>query len=363
MGMTIYRDNLPVILIDRHIGEDPMYGPGITGAAFVRELNAIENSGYHKCEVWINSVGGSVMDGMDIYNAITASKIQVDTRNVGIAASIAGVIFQAGKNRIMNDYSLLMMHNPFGGDDKALNVIKSSIVTMLTTRCSKSELQISNMMEKETWLDASDCHNMGLCDSIEVSIEVEKEVVENKSPFALYNKLRSVVNKLIEQPKIEKMLKVKNALSLNEDANEESVLKEVEALKEQVKNLSNSIKEKEDALNKIKSDKESSDKEKAALDLVENSIKEGRIDSSAKEGFVSLAKIDFEGVKNTLSKMPVRAIANKMPLETSEPEGRAGWDYKDWEKKDNKGLENMYKNSRAQYDLLLDKWKQTQNIK
>lgn len=361
--MTIYRDNLPVILIDRHIGQDPLYGNGITGADFVRELNMIENSGFHKCEVWINSVGGSVMDGMDIYNAITASKIQVDTRNVGIAASIAGVIFQAGKNRIMNDYSLLMMHNPFGGDDKALNVIKSSIVTMLTARCNKSELQISNMMEKETWLDSSDCQEMGLCDSIDISIEVEKETLENKSPFALYNKLKSVVNKLIEQPKEIKMKKVMNALNLNEDANEELVLKEVDSMKEQIKNLTESVKEKEDALNKIKSDKEESDKSAAALEVVENAIKEGRIDSSAKEGFVALAKVDYEGVKNTLAKMPVTAIANKIPVEAGVDESRSGWDYDKWQKVDPTGLTNMYKNARPQFDLLLNKFKETQNIK
>ncbi len=362
--MTIYRNNLPVILIDRHIGDDPIYGKGITGSDFVRELNAIENMAYPSCEVWINSVGGSVMDGMDIYNAITTSKIDVTTRCVGIAASIAGVIFQAGNKRIMNDYSLLMMHNPFGGDDKALEVIKSSIVTMLSTRCSKSELQISNMMEKETWLDSSDCKEMGLCDVIEISIEVEKEAVENKSPFAVYNKLKSIVNKLIEEPKkIEEMLKVKNALNLNADATEEAMLKEVETLKTTLIDTQNSLAEKEEALNKIKTDKENEEKSKASLELVENAIKEGRIDSEAKEGFVALANADFEGVKNTLSKMPVRAIANKLPIDVKEPEGRAGWSYDDWQKKDATGLTNMYKNSREQFDLLLNKWLETKNTK
>jgi ATP-dependent protease ClpP protease subunit len=363
MGMTIYRDNLPVILIDRHIGQDALYGAGITGADFVRELNAIENSGYHKCEVWINSIGGSVMDGMDIYNSIINSKIEVNTRCVGIAASISGIIFQAGKNRIMNDYALLMMHNPSGGDDKALNVIKDSLVTMLATRCSKSDLQISNMMEKETWLDSSDCKEMGLCDEIDISIEVEKQLIENKSPIAVYNKLRLVVNKLIEKPKVKKMKNVMNALNLTEDANEESVLKEVNALKDQIESLTASVKEKEEALNKIKEDKEEADKNAAAVEAVEAAVKEGRIEETAKDSFVALAKLNLEGVKNTLSKMPVRAIANRLPLPDGKDESRASWTYSDWEKKDGKGLENMYKNSRPQYDLLLDKYKQTQNIK
>jgi ATP-dependent Clp protease protease subunit len=363
MSMTIYKDGLPIILIDRHIGVDPVYGNGITGSDFVRELNAIENMAYPKCDVWINSVGGSVMDGMDIYNAITNSKIEVTTKCVGIAASIAGVIFQAGDKRVMNDYSLLMMHNPFGGDDNALQAVKSSLVTMLSTRCSKSELQISNMMEKETWLDASECKEIGMCDEIEISIQTEKVTTENKSAFALYNKWKSVVNKLIEEPKKLNMKKVLNALNLNEDANEESVLKEVTSLKEQIEVLNKSVSEKEAALKKIQEEKENAEKETAALELIENAIKEGRIDKDSKDGFVALAKNDIEGVKNTLALMPVRSVANLIPVPNNQPEGRSAWDFDKWQKEDPKGLENMLKNNRDSYDNLFNTWKEKFNTK
>jgi ATP-dependent protease ClpP protease subunit len=346
-----------------------MYGAGITGADFVRELNKIENLGAPSCEVWINSVGGSVMDGMEIYNAITNSPMQVNTRCVGIAASIAGVIFQAGKKRIMNDYSLLMMHNPFGGDDKALDAIKGSLVTMLCARCNKTDKQIANMMEKETWLDASECKEMGMCDEIDNSIQIEKSLIENKSKYALYNKLKSVVNKLIEEPKTEDMRKVKNFLNLNEDASEESVLKEVTALKDQIETLNkeikakaDSLKEKEDALKKIEEDKEVEAKEKAAVELVENAIKEGRIEATAKEGFVNLAKNDLEATKTAINALPVKSISNKLPLPAGE-DGRAGWDYDKWQKEDPKGLENMLKTNKEGYDLLFNKWKESRNTK
>jgi ATP-dependent protease ClpP protease subunit len=365
MSMTIYRDGLPVILIDRHIGDDPMYGPGITGADFVRELNKIENSGYHKCEVWINSVGGSVMDGMDIYNAIINSTIEVNTRNVGVAASTAGWILQAGKKRIANYYVQLMMHNTSGGDEKGRNALDESIVSMISVRCSKTEKWVRDRMDETIWLNAEDgMKKHGLYDEIDYKCGVEvKEQFENKSPIAAYNHIRSVVNKLIEEPKKIKMKNLTNLLNLNEDASEDSIMKEVSNLKEQIKTLSDSVKEKEDAIAKIKADKETADKESASVELVENAIKEGRIENDAKEGFVALAKLDLEGVKNTLSKMPVRKIANKLPIDTKEAEGRAGWTYSDWEKKDANGLINMYKNSREQYDLLLNKAKETQNIK
>lgn len=367
MGMTIFRNNKPVILIDRHIGNDPIYGPGIMGADYVRELTNLENAGHLECEVWINSIGGGVMDAMDMYNAnVTtnrAGKMKVNTRCVGIAASSAGFFFQSGNKRIMNDYSLLMMHNASGGDDKTLDTINGSIVTMLSTRCSKSELQVANMMKKETWMDSSECLECGMCDEIEVSIEVEKEELTNKSPFAIYNKLRSVVNRLIEEPKIIKMKKVTNALKLNEDANEEAILSEVSKLQEQITNLTTKVTEKETELANIKTAKETADKEAASLTVVENAIKEGRIEDGAKECFLALAKMDLEGVKNTLAKMPVKKIANKLPIDSKEAEGRSAWTYEEWETKDSTGLTNMYKNNRASYDLLLNKWKESKSTK
>jgi ATP-dependent protease ClpP protease subunit len=367
MGMTIYRNNKPVILVDRHIGNDPIYGPGIMGADYTRELTALENAGHPECEVWINSIGGGVMDAMDMYNAnVTvnkAGKMKVNTRCVGVAASSAGFFFQSGHKRIMNDYALLMMHNASGGDEKTLETINGSIVTMLSTRCSKSELQISNMMEKETWLDSSECKAVGLCDEIEISIEVEKEEMKNKSPYAVYNKLRAVVNKLIETPKIIKMKKVTNALKLNEDANEEAILAEVSKLQEQITNLTGKVTEKETELANIKTAKETADKEAAAVEVVTNACNEGRIEADAKDGFIALAKMDLEGVKNTLAKMPVKKTAVKLPIENKGAEGRASWTYEDWESKDATGLTNMYKNHRESYDLLLNKWKESKNTK
>ena len=360
MSMTIIRNGVPIILIDKHIGFDEAYGNGIMGNEFVKELNTIENSNYDKCEVWINSVGGSVMDGMDIFNAIQSSNIEVNTRCTGIAASISGIIFQAGKNRIMNDYSLLMIHNPTGSsNDEALNSIKDSLITMLGNKSGKATEDISNMMDKETWLDSSECLDMGFCDAIEVTHLVENTVIENKSPFKLYNELRMVHNKLVENKTEKKMLKVLNALNLAEDSAEDLVLKEVNSLKEQIETLTNSVNEKEAILVAEKEAKELAEKDGLALELVENAIESKRLDSNLKESFVNLAKSDFEGTKNALEAMPVVVEAKKLPMSNNSPEGRTDWTYDKWQKEDSKGLINMLKNSPEEYNLLLNRWKES----
>lgn len=64
--------------------------------------------------VRINSPGGSVFDGMAIYNALTRHPGTVNTYVDGIAASIASVIMLAGKTISIADNAMVMIHNPSG---------------------------------------------------------------------------------------------------------------------------------------------------------------------------------------------------------------------------------------------------------
>ena len=348
---------MPVICILTHIGNDSRLGDGVMGNDFVKELNNIEQSGYAECEVWINSVGGSVLEGMAIYDAINNSSIIVNTRCIGVAASMAGVIFQAGKKRIMNDYSRLMIHGVSGGTPESEASLSESVVTMLSKRCPENENKIRKMMDGEKFITAQDClDKYNLCDEV-VTTGVELDL-KNSGLFATFNTLTEVVNKLIQEPKQKiKMLKVTNLLNLSEDASEDSILKEITDLKEQLAN-------KEALLNKIEEDKKEEEAKKEAVELVENSIKAGKIDEAAKEGFVALAIKDLEGTKNAISAMSVRVAAKILPIVNSAvAESRAGWDYDKWQKEDPNGLTAMYKNSRAEYDALYEKWSNTLNIK
>lgn len=86
-------------------------GFGITSSEFVSALNEVENDGAPALKVRINSPGGSVDDGIAIFNALRAYKGDVTTVNDAMAGSIASVIFQAGTKRVMRPYSRVMIHN------------------------------------------------------------------------------------------------------------------------------------------------------------------------------------------------------------------------------------------------------------
>lgn len=66
-----------------------------------------------KIVVLINSDGGSVVAGMSTFAVIQACPIPVDCIIEGIAASMGSVIWAAGRNLYMHDYSIIMIHNPF----------------------------------------------------------------------------------------------------------------------------------------------------------------------------------------------------------------------------------------------------------
>lgn len=367
MGMTIFRNNIPVILIDKHIGFDDVYGAGIMGSDFVRELNAIENHGYTSCEVWINTVGGSVIDGLAIYNAIVNSTIEVNTRNVGVALSTGGWLMQAGKKRIANYYTKGMMHGTSGGDEKALTALNTTVSSMLSIRCKKSDAWVQERMNDETWFSAEDGLKLGLYDEIDYNCGADvKDNFDNKKPFAAYNAMMLIVNKLVEEPiKKIQMEKVTNALNLNKDAAEDSILKEINNLKDQLKNTNDKLVAKEAELLKVTSEAKAAEVEKEAVEFIENAFKEGRFVKEAKEGFLALAKNNFEATKTAVMAMPIQKTANKVTITNTvvNGESRAGWDYTKWEKEDPAGLTNMYKNSKAEYDALLDNWKNKIAIK
>ena len=80
----------------------------VTAKSIVDEINGISAN---VINVYISSYGGEVQAGLAIYNALKRHKAKVRTYCDGFACSIASVIFMAGEDRVMNESSLLMIHN------------------------------------------------------------------------------------------------------------------------------------------------------------------------------------------------------------------------------------------------------------
>lgn len=125
-------------------------------------IEEIKNISADVINVYISSYGGEVQAGLAIYNALKRHKAKVRTICDGFACSIASVIFMAGEERIMNDSSLLMIHNAWSfaeGNAKDLRKqaddlekITQASITAYKAHSTLSEEQIVEMMDNETWI-------------------------------------------------------------------------------------------------------------------------------------------------------------------------------------------------------------------
>lgn len=101
-------DNSVEIFIYGDIG-DSWDDESTTAAQFVKDLAGL---GSTDITLRINSPGGSVTDGLAIYNALKRHPAKVTTEIDGIAASIASLIAMAGDTVNMASNALFMIHAP-----------------------------------------------------------------------------------------------------------------------------------------------------------------------------------------------------------------------------------------------------------
>ena len=126
--------------------------------------------------IYINSCGGSVFEGTAIYNQLRRHPARKVVTVDGFACSIASVIAMAGDEVIMPRNALMMVHNMAMGiygnpaelrkaaDD--LDVINASGRNAYLAKAGDKleESKLRDMMDKETWLTAEQCIELGLAD-------------------------------------------------------------------------------------------------------------------------------------------------------------------------------------------------------
>jgi ATP-dependent protease ClpP protease subunit len=168
----------PIMLLNKQIGmtcnEDGAWDgePYIDGAQFQEELMLLDSMEKKRIQIWIVSPGGNVIQAMNIYSAILKSITPVDTYNGGLCASSAGLIFMAGRKRYMADYAQLMMH-PVSGetDSKSYEAFMEMCTKMLSPKSNQTVEEIRAMLDAETWLNAEQCLELGICTCIEYTTD------------------------------------------------------------------------------------------------------------------------------------------------------------------------------------------------
>lgn len=127
---------------------------------------------------YINSPGGSVTDGMAIYDTMQFVKCDVSTICIGMAASMGAFLLAAGAKgkRIALPNSEIMIHQPLGGAKGQATDIKiqadlilrtrDRLNSILAQRTEKTPEEIARDTERDNFMTAEQALEYGLIDKI-----------------------------------------------------------------------------------------------------------------------------------------------------------------------------------------------------
>lgn len=238
---------------------DNWWEESVTARQFIADLKALEKD-YTRINVRINSPGGSVFDGLPIFNALRSSTAEIHTYNDGLCASMAGLILLAGKTVHTADNALLMLHSPMSGCQgnasdiqqvlDMLDKVQDSLIACITSRgtATADDIKAKFFDYKDHWLNADEAQAEGFIDVVEKGDKKISNKVTNMSLSEIMNQFDTLVKGrnmfdkffsqahdfFIPQNFIDMDIKVlRKACGLADDATEQEVLDFIEKKKEE----------------------------------------------------------------------------------------------------------------------------------
>lgn len=136
-------------------------------------------------EITMNSPGGSIFDGfalVDFIRDLRAQGHEVTIVGLGIVASMAGVILQAGTKRVLSENSIFLIHEgslgaigDFGAVEDRVELMKlfhERILSLFVTRAEPINKRTTkgfikrNWKRKDWWMSAGDAVKLGFADEV-----------------------------------------------------------------------------------------------------------------------------------------------------------------------------------------------------
>lgn len=157
-------------------------------------LAALGQAKGEEIDVFINSPGGNVFAGSEIYSALRSAQGMVKIHVVGLAASAASVIMCAGHCDI-SPTAMVMIHNASAyleGDydyidmqqnADALNAASRALCSAYVEKTGRTESEFLELMSREKWFTAQEAVDIGLCDEISSAESGGMKLVATAAPI------------------------------------------------------------------------------------------------------------------------------------------------------------------------------------
>ena len=155
-----------------------------TADSFLSQFLFLKSESDEPIEIYINSPGGQVNDGLMIYDLIQGSTIPVNMICTGMAASMAAILLAGGQKgrRFILPHSKVMIHEPLisggvGGSASSIRNISESIMEtrdivngILAKHTGKTIEEVNAATSFDHYMNAKESMEFGICDAIKNSL-------------------------------------------------------------------------------------------------------------------------------------------------------------------------------------------------
>lgn len=185
---------------------------------------AIDSADDGELIIEVNSGGGNVFAGFEIFSLLQKAKCRVVAEVQSLAASAASTIISGCDTVRISPVGQIMLHLPSvmtDGNQKdhrdsihLLNSITDSILNGYESKCAgrATREKLEQLMKNETWLSAREAVDLGLADEIIGDPDASDVAVQNDFSRGMH----SIINSLVRTPTGEELRQKYECLCHNE---------------------------------------------------------------------------------------------------------------------------------------------------
>ena len=325
---------------------------------------------HQRLTVRINSGGGSVFEGLSIYDCLVGSGLHITVIIEGMAASMAGVIAQAGHVRKINRNGFVMIHRVKGFNDGDVDDMRAyadlveqceaRVKAIYASKTRQSAETVDSWYAKKVdwWLSPEEALALNIVDEI-IDIgqvdPIEDIALADLDEYAAYNLIsNSIKNQNTDMNKLQTAILaclaargVSDVANATEDQLASAVNAEFKKLDGKIQKLENTISEQAN---------------QRVEDFVNAGKASGQIKDDEVEDWKELANANYDLAVKQLAKVPVtpKNVVVEVGVKTqstdtkSDPENRDNWTFQDWSQKDSAGLAAMQVNEPEKFEKLVN---------
>lgn len=249
-------------------------------------LDKLEKSDCKNLTIRLHSYGGSVFEGMVMFNAMQRSKIHIKIIIDGIAASMASVLLMAVDDVEIVENGFIMIHVPSvstQGDSKAHGQAAKLLIDIennfsrqysIKTGLTEEEVKAKWLDGKDHWLNADEAVKMGFANRKIASVakgmeSLDKESVRSMDVRNVYDKYAAIFTNKNDDEMKKELIRVFELTDLTEESSDTAVINQ---LKEKFDKLEAQVKENKE--------KEQAKKTKTIKSMLDSAVNEGRVTAS-----------------------------------------------------------------------------------